>query len=360
MSLQSVGSLIRPLEAVALEDSHAATAATSHEGEIKEKSAATCSLEELEKLAEDRVVSVAQEIIRAGGIRYNVDHFKELEAAGNQKEIQELRNKGSFFHGMLSDKYFGMIPDPRFPTGVKMLAFKIKPGVKPSEALEAIKKGPSVLDCSTTVQVVYWTAIMKLLGEEKFNALFSGESPTPLRLGSDDSYYRENILHMLLPIEIITEGVPIKKGHYAYIEGPEAYVEVHPAGHARGFASICSENIPGKPNKFVALGLPAEGVTLDETPPIFEKEYDKPAQKVPDVSATVLRQFFGGYGVMRHGSITHVTEKPFNAMQFVPKNPKNSLGISTERIAQLAKASFEEGSKLLQTWQSEYRIKYKF
>lgn len=114
-------------------------------------------------------------------------------------------------------------------------------GCQPSLALDALIKGPTVIDCGMFCQLALWFGIRKMLGDVAFNALF-GKAPFYITQGS--YHPPDNPLQPLAgnPLGMFLDDIPHSNDASGvwleYIENTKFFPFKHPGGVARGHNCI--------------------------------------------------------------------------------------------------------------------------
>jgi hypothetical protein len=313
----------------------------------------------LKTLAEDnytRMQSYRQELkILQEGVFYPNDYYEALKQRGQIKRLDWLKEKGCFYHGLAPKEFFELVEDPQSPTGFKVGSLALKNGKKPSEALNAFQKGLTFLDCGGACQFGYYRAIESVLGKEKFDVLFAADSVTPLRLGYNDP---KN------PIQLLMQAVypgfdQIRKGQIVYIRNSDYYPIKHVNGEIGGFNMFCCEdltNIRKGQERFVALGLPPQGMNIEQIKAILHQEYNKDSLGMQMVTQEVARKIFNSHSnpTQYELVLNSLKDHKLSLVEFQSSNggyiAPLVMDLNVERIAQLANHSIQEAGKLLAQW----------
>ena len=127
--------------------------------------------------------------------------------------------------------------------------------LSPSLTTLRLLKGPTALDCTTAIQLIFKKTLLDLIGAPKFDALFSKKE---LKYALVPSYkeYTSPLIPFLEPaslnfIEPTTSDLAL--GSRVYFQGIPWYRAKHPIGAGCGYHAIM---IDDNPPKFWALGLP--------------------------------------------------------------------------------------------------------
>ncbi|MGD2168841.1 MAG: hypothetical protein PVI40_01200 [Chlamydiota bacterium] len=158
-----------------------------------------------------------------------------------------------YWMGYANTEYFSKTGD---------FTFELKEGKLPSDAIEALLNGPSVLDCGNATQLAYYKAILDIVGPNKFNELFSGKYFT-LKItqhGITDS--NSHIACLADYTEAAKARVvgtlghrPITIGEECHFEGVKFYANKHPVGAGGGWNVIYVGNDQNGEQLFASHGL---------------------------------------------------------------------------------------------------------
>lgn len=119
--------------------------------------------------------------------------------------------------------------------------FKLKNDVSAYEALLSFLEGPTVADCGNAIEACYYKCVLDIIGEKKFNDLFSSEQ-FALTIG-------QNVFDENSPISLLADfsdaakrgnaGVfgkrPLKIGEVCHFGGVIWYGNKHPKGSSGGW-----------------------------------------------------------------------------------------------------------------------------
>lgn len=283
------------------------------------------------------------------GVFYLTDYFKSLKEKNQTNRINHFRDRNVFFHGYTSPNHFTLADQATSPSGKKVANFVLKNGVLPSEALDAMKNGLSLLGCGEVCQIAQYGALQDVLGTEKFNALFASNSPTPLMIGSQLPTNPISRFRLYLMQE---NPSTLQKGDVVFIQNATTYASKHVTGHAHAFNVLCAENTPGS-EKYIGLGLPPEGLTHDQINALLLCEFNLPPDSFERWSAPI-RSFFSG---------VIVKSMEWKDAQLTPESFKELGGgksllacaLDAERITALANSTLAEARKLLDGYDVKVR-----
>ena len=134
------------------------------------------------------------------------------------------------------------------------------------------KQGLTLTGCGEAIQIAEYAALLDVLGEEKFNAIFSAEGQTPLKIGKNDmmGFHIAPIEHFL---KFNGPAKTIKKGQLVFFSNIQNYGIKHINGEAAAFNTLCIEDAPNA--KFLGLGLSKDGVTETEVNDTLLSEYNR-------------------------------------------------------------------------------------
>ena len=280
------------------------------------------------------------------GIFYPNEYFKALKATNQTARLNFFLNKGSFYHGYLSPKHFEMVKNDSMPTGVQLYFFVLKKGVKPSEALAALRRGPSLIGCGETCEVAYFEAIKDVLGIEKFDLLFSAESSTPLRI---DYNSPTNPL-----VSLIQQALSPKtlKGRIVHIVNTPYYPIKHLNGEARGFnAIVCNET--AKLETVTTIGLKPEGSTFAETNETLLQEFNDEPIGMAIVTQEVAQRIIAS-NPSEKIRLAEVSKNAKITMEEFKHQGGGEITFTIEfnamRITDLANSSLKKARELFNQW----------
>ncbi len=204
-----------------------------------------------------------------GGIWYWDDYFSALAKSRSvgKARLNALVESCGFYNGYAPSTCFRPVKDLRFPTELAPYTFQIKRDVLPSKALDALIKGPSILDCGSFLQLSVFLALKDLLGEERFNVLFAPDSDPPLRIDPEWS----NMIGCLFFIIPIMRSSEVQKGDICTFTNIPLYVQKHPTGIAQAYNVCCNQDRGIR--TFSGFGIPS-GSTQDEIEQILFNSFN--------------------------------------------------------------------------------------
>jgi hypothetical protein len=146
----------------------------------------------------------------------------------------------------MPDDYWTGYADPSYFDKSACFTFTLKEGKSAAGAVRSLLKGPSILDCGNATQLAYYKAILDVLGEKKFDALFSSEL-SRLRIS------QLGIADLDAPISLLADYTaaskarlegslghrPLELGEECYFGGVRWYSNKHPKGFAGGWNVVC-------------------------------------------------------------------------------------------------------------------------
>jgi hypothetical protein len=208
------------------------------------------------------------------GCWYPNDYFEALKVANQAPRFKFFKEQGSFFHGWPA-KGFTHVANPRMPGCKQPIGYTLKERTLPTEALNSLKDSICFIDCQEAIEIAYYEVLLEAWGEEVFNKRFQHGGKTALSLNAD---IINTPLHLFMSEEVYqksNEGFycSIKKGDEVFLKNVPIYTVKHPNGEAGAFHTLCYS--VGEERKFIALGLPIDGVTEDEVLGVFAKEFNR-------------------------------------------------------------------------------------
>lgn len=272
------------------------------------------------------------------GIWYPVHHFKALKRHGLDERISLLARQRAFLDGRVALGVF-----ERCPSKLGPLSFRLVEGFTPSEGLNALDGGLSILDCGTVCVLADFRALQDVLGTEKFNRLFSKKLLFDL-----------NSLMELRKRKEIKDESELQEGDSCYFQsiktstdasGKEipGYVDTHPFDHGRGWNVICRGGNE-KEKTYLGFGLPAskpvKGKDIEDA--LFDAYLEEPFLAEEAIPPAVLQQ-------TPRKKPVQITREQFDAAppleeQIHPKSRLHPVVIQydLEKIQQLIDADIEE------------------
>jgi hypothetical protein len=289
----------------------------------------------------------ASEPSRLGkGIYYGNQYYHALKATGQIKRLQFLVDQGAFYHGWTSPKKFTHTLNSSSPSGKVINHCVIKTNVSASEALKALREGPTLLGCGEAIGIAQYMALEKVLGSKKFNVLFSSSSPTPL-ITSGRSL---DALRKVTPLKNIKDT---EVGNANFIIGlPKCYQAKHINGEAQAYNVVCCSAKP----TFLGLGLDpkGEGVGLKEITRRLLDEYNQVPETMElfdTALAERIKSTYASEALMLSACLKNHT---FTMDEFTRMNGgqvyNRSMKADAYKLAQLINGSEEEGLTLMASW----------
>lgn len=191
------------------------------------------------------------------GFWYANTHYQALKQIKALDILTVLREHDCFYEG-LPPNGFTEVEDPDYLNGIRILSYRLKEGMKPSEALRSIRESLCYIDCQMAIEMAYYEVLLDLLGEDKFNDYFRFDGEHPLALDPD-------IFSTPLQDFIISTPCPLaemRRGDQRYFANDPLYCSRHLHGEAQGYHTLCIQTNPEL--KFTAFGLSPDGLTEDE------------------------------------------------------------------------------------------------
>lgn len=136
--------------------------------------------------------------------------------------------------------------------------YQLKKGITPLNALEDFLEGPTVADCGLTMDSIYFKAMADVIGEEKFNALFSLPE-LHFRLSAFGVHAKESLFPVFTKSVCTQFDLKNSKqppvGSRTYIHGVPWYRAKHPIGNWIGHHTVCLGHTKTGEPLFWGLGL---------------------------------------------------------------------------------------------------------
>lgn len=269
------------------------------------------------------------------GIHYPFPYMRILKEKNQIERINFLVKRTAVLKGYL--KNFKIA----FRQGT--MGFKLKKNVQPSQALDGAIQGPSLLGCAEVCWLSQWQGLRKVLGDEKFDALFASNSPTPLFIGSQVS---QNPLTRIMQKEEFPKLEKIRPGDMVNFSNVPSYSQHHPFGDETTYNVIALR----PPKTFTTLGLPAEGASLEEIEEELLHSFNKEAIPMnPDLLPKGLTKM----GILAEPA----SSKPPLTKRRFKKMHGGRLGLifrlDPEKVQYLVDASASLGRQALDRWKGE-------
>lgn len=303
----------------------------------------------------------------SGGIFYANEYYKLLlgltqgsdpaVCRAAKSRFDAMIRIGSFFHGFVPKDFFSIekaLPgDEASPTGYLVgCRYILKDGKKPSEAIAALKRGVSFLDCGAVCNLAYYEALLKVLGPEKFDVLFAANSKTPLSISDADVKNPLKNLVRTIPIKSLKD---IRVGQQVTIPGCMRYPWKHTNGEESNFNTLCSADKPAR--KFIGHGLDPAGMSHEQVVDELLEGYNQDPIGNAIVSKAVGEKIQATYGddwktieSMKGHKMTREEFVDDGAGQLKPY----VVGFNFDRIFILWQRSLSEAKRQMDEWQSQY------
>lgn len=212
----------------------------------------------------------------ATGPWYPNDYAAALEKHGQGKRMEWLRTKDAFFHGF-PPKGFISQPNPATLTKIDPSSYQIKPECLPSQALENIKTGQfSFTDCGSAVELAMYETLIDVLGEARFNEIFSAEGQSPLKLHPHVLKTPLYSLGFVKEEMLSPDAISPNLGDNVYFSNIPLYTIKHPNGESKGFHAVCISPSDVVNKRYIAFGAPARGLTEGEMNDFMVDEFNAP------------------------------------------------------------------------------------
>jgi len=275
------------------------------------------------------------------GIWFPTEYLDALQAAGQQKRVDWVKDNNLCQKGYIRSKCLERIKDKEF-------VFVAKTGVAASKALKEITEGLALLECGTALQLSLWIALKDYIGFDNFDTFLSlPGNPLYLQHGA----YILSVLYQEVKIQGEEEILP---GDLCYFKNISKYPQKHPIGSAIGYNTVCvlaSDRSEKKDEaKFMGFDLRVDGSSSSEIESDFFEEYNK---KPRDPSG----YFPEALAKQKQSSIQNIlTWEEFQQERSEDKNGVSGRLIlkvrrpRLDRIEQLKAASPNEIGKLLESW----------
>lgn len=209
--------------------------------------------------------------LKEGGPWYANDYAATLINQKQTKRLDFFVQRNAFFHGF-PPKGFDAIANPASLTKKEPFYYRIQPNCLPTDALQNVRSGQvSFIECSSAIELAIYETLREIMGDGRFNNLFSGSGQFPMTLSP---HVKQTPLHSLKLISS-TNADTSQMGDWAYFANVPAYYSRHPNGESKGFNAICiGANQEGE-KKYIAFGTSADGLTEQEMNRLLVKEFNE-------------------------------------------------------------------------------------
>lgn len=289
----------------------------------------------------------------AKGIYYGNQYFHALKDTGQMPRLNFFLERNAFYHGWASPKMFDQLGNPKSPTGKAVNSWIIKAGISASVALKVLREGPTMLSCGEVLGIADYMALQKVLGDKKFDILFS--SPSPMALTIMNSLPTKQSLRTLRPINKLEE---IDIGESGYIMGvPQLYQAKHINGEAQAFNILCSGN--QEKQRVLAFGVDPKqgrGVTVKRMVKVLLEEQNKTPETMELYTNELSQKILATYQPqallqcekLKNMTLTMDQFKAHGGGKFLAKR----VTMDYSKLSLLFEKAPEEGLKYMKIWTS--------
>lgn len=210
----------------------------------------------------------------ATGPWYANDYATALQKHHQQGRLDWLKERDKFFHGH-PPKGFIQQPNPETITRIDPCSYQIKEDCLPSQALENVITGPfSFTDCGSAVELAMYETLKEVLGEARFNEIFSAQGQTPLKLHSHVLKTPLYALGFAKEAMLDVRAISPNLGDNVYFSNIPLYTIKHPNGESKGFHAVCISPSDTVNKRYIAFGTPADGKTESEMNDFMVDEFN--------------------------------------------------------------------------------------
>lgn len=217
------------------------------------------------------------------GIWYPQDYINAFGET-QSKWVERLRENGSLVDGWMPQQFWEPVYDQIGLNTIKRRAwtFLAKKDVLPSDAIKAAKVGLCILECGAVCQIARYDALLKALGEDKFNRLFDekqGGQRINVGYAIDDDL--QPMKFFVDFTETAKKAAPgslnkriVKIGQIVLFHGVSEYHKKHPNGMGANYNVICMDDTNGA-QKYIGHGLSSKGETEEEIALRMAKDFNQ-------------------------------------------------------------------------------------
>ncbi len=289
------------------------------------------------------------------------------------KRLEWYRAKGHLYHGLVPKEFFDFRSLERSGTGFYPYTFELKYGLAASQALKALREGPSFLDSHAFCLIGVLESVLEALGQEKFDILLGLNKIAPLQLTFGVSAIGNPLLALFRPYVCATIN-DIKRGDIVHFANVPDYHHKHLHQNKRGIHAVCS--VSGEHPKFTSLGLNPNGASHEEIINVLFAEYNQdPIDELERMTPEVAKKNNEASHIDKRKTLALKTHKmtldSFKASQGgviepfyffsmgwdrlvkLKKPPIYVYRLDLERIGKLLKAPIKEAIEMVRAWQLE-------
>ena len=251
-----------------------------------------------------------------------LSNLKDNHPIEKTRKLAETRlttfcTRGSFYHGYTSSKSIKRPDSDLSPTGTYMHNFHVKKEALPSVAIDEMIHGLSILRPSEVLILVMYKALATCLGNSKFDFIFQTEG-TELEV---DVFSCLNPLPTLFTF--IEYEDSLKEGDIACFFNPY-HSQKHLSEQDFLFAAHTSQN------KFVAFGLPPNGLSKHKVLMHLLHEYNRTPLLTSLVTEKLAQKIFAYYSAIQLLAATCLHNSTYSFKEF-----KSLEGVGISKIWRL-------------------------
>ncbi len=280
------------------------------------------------------------------GVFYGNDYYLKLKEQGQTKRLEFLKNKDAFYHGYLPGKMFKQVVNSNSISGYEFNHYVIQPGKAPSKALDVLfgRENLVLTGCGEVCESAYNRALLYVLGEEKFNYIFSADGDTPLSTGA-------NFKTSLQPLFKKSTVSDMQEGDQIYFSNVPFYGQRHINGEAKGFNTFY---IGGEVPKFLGFGLNPEGAAQKEIRETLRKEYNRKPIGMEIVTNQIAQKIWAscdkGYMQTLKQLEAHLMDSEEFSQYEGGKMVDGIVRIDSDKVWSLYQADLPEARRLMKVW----------
>lgn len=228
--------------------------------------------------------------LKAGGPWYPMEYALVLKRL-NQKARLDFFVKANAFYFGYPPEGFDHLQSKGVIDEKEPCAYRIKPECLPVQGLDNVLQGRvSLIECSNSIQLAMYATLREILGDNKFNQVFSGKGKSPLSFHRDITETSLGSLNLVQ--QVMTDRAP-KLGDSVYFSNVADYPLRHPNGDHCGYHAVCMSADQGQESRYAAFGLPSEGVTEMQVHDILIESFNKEAVDLSSLlSEDLVRDLF--------------------------------------------------------------------
>jgi hypothetical protein len=220
----------------------------------------------------------------------------------------------------------GMLSSTKYdPQGFKRLEtnyneFEILENTLPSEAIESFIEGPTICDCGSAIEAIYFKVLRNEINEVNFNALFS-KPDLRLRITHNGPLHSQSLINLFT-----RQCLQFQQGARAYFYGHSGYTVKHGNGIGLGLHSVMLDK---EKSLFWGLGLQGPK-TSEEIKAYLLAQYNEDPQEnlllsMKEKLELEDKESLQDFSLPKLGGVEYVDVLSSEMIEFVNRTPLNEI-----------------------------------